>query len=250
MHSTHIWHKFHLYRSQIVFCTVFIFSSISLLAQNQAYSRRFLENYDLEEYHFGFYIGSGFTRFNHTYSKSFANSTSPITAIYSPTAFALKIGLMVDKQLSSKLSLRATPGINIHEKSMVFEELDINNEIIKKPLKKQTDIFEVPVMFKYKSERRKNSRMYILAGTSLLYEANIRKSTRASAATFPAKTLDFTLDYGFGYEHFMGYGKLTPEIRFSHGIRNLLVPNSRATQINDNISSLNTHTVTLYLFFE
>ena len=103
-------------------------------------------------------------------------------------------------------------------------------------------------MFKYKSERRGNVRMYVFGGVRYAVETNA--VNRRGRQQFTTKNNDFSVEYGTGIEFFREYFKFSPELHFSHGIVNLVNPvTARGTAIGG-IDRLSTHTVTLYILFE
>jgi hypothetical protein len=60
---------------------------------------------------------------------------------------------------------------------------------------------------------------------------------------------DLLLEYGVGLDLFYPYFKFAPELRFSHGLRNILDPRRNDTYSNS-LQSLRTNTVTLYFNIE
>ena len=112
--------------------------------------------------------------------------------------------------------------------------------------------FELPVYFKYKSNRRENIRMYFLGGFRFGTETNaVNFNGRRNALNqFVIRKSDFALEYGFGLELFQKYFKLTPEIVFSHGLPNLVQPGISANTPLGSIQRISTHGVTLHLIFE
>jgi hypothetical protein len=245
MHTTYFWHLLHLYRSKIGLLLIVLLTGTSALAQNKVYNRRFLENYDDRLTHFGFYFGSGFSRLDVRHNDLFATDPNKTVKITSKPRFAFKVGMVANRYLTPHWDLRTTPGINISSKELryhIFEAEPIIDE-------RDLDYFEVPLLLKYKSDRRKNTRMYLLAGTNFLVETNIRKGQRSLISKLPIKTADFCIEYGAGFEQFMEFGKLTGEVRFSHGLRNLHQPDTNKPHAAG-IQGLRSHTVTLYLFFE
>ena len=92
--------------------------------------------------------------------------------------------------------------------------------------------------------------MYLLAGVTLGIETNVKRSRGGGGINnrLDTKTSDFTLDYGVGFEQFFQFFKFAPELRFSHGLGNMLQPANNSASIG--IERLRTHTVTLYLNFE
>lgn len=246
MHTTYLWHKFNLYWRKIGLLFLFSILQYPLFSQTKVYNRRFLENYDDKEIHFGFYFGTGFTRFNFKHADDFNLPTNDVVNISSPSKFAFKVGMVVNRYLNRRWDVRATPGINITSREIDYEKFGAATISDARDL----DIFEIPITFKYKSERRKNSRMYMLAGTNFLIETNIRKSARLAVAKLPSKTADLCLEYGFGFEQFLEFGKLSGELRFSHGLFNMNLPADPTKPYRKSIESLKSHTVTVYLFFE
>ncbi len=245
MHSTYIWHKFNIHWRKVVFFVLFIAISSQLFSQTKVYNRRFLENYDDKDIHFGFYFGSGFSRLNPKHSDYFLDPTDETVNVTSPTKFAFKVGMVINKYLNNRWDIRTTPGINISSKELkydIFNQPTITNT-------RDLDYFELPVLFKFKSQRRKNSRMYMVAGGNFLIETNIRKGQSSLIAKLPTKTADLCLEYGFGFEQFLEFGKFTGELRFSHGLKNLYQADA-LKPYTKGIGALKSHTVTVYLYFE
>ena len=243
MHSTNLWYKFNLHWRKITLFLSLLILQYPLLSQTKVYNRRFLENYDDKDIHFGFYFGTGFSRFETQHSSLFqADSTVSVT---SPSKFAFKVGLVVNKYLNKRWDVRITPGINITNKELKYEIFGHPEPITDA---RDLDYFEIPVLFKYKSDRRKNSRMYMLAGANFMVESNVRGGQKRLKSNLPTKTADLCLEYGFGFEQFLEFGKFTGELRFSHGIRNLYVPDPK--EYRKGLENIKSHTVTIYLYFE
>ncbi len=246
MHTTYFWHKFNLYWRKIGFILLLFLSQNQLFSQTKVYNRRFLENYDDREIHFGFYFGTSFSRLNPSFDENFNAATNKTVLVTSPAKFGFKVGMVVNKYLNRHWDVRTTPGINITSKQLdyeIFGSTPISNS-------RDLDIFEIPVMLKYKSERRKNSRMYMLAGANFMVETNIRKGQKALISQLPTKTADLCLEYGFGFEQFLEFGKFAGELRFSHGLKNLFVNDVANKPHTIGLDALKSHTVTVYLFFE
>jgi len=113
---------------------------------------------------------------------------------------------------------------------------------------RETAWFELPLMLKYKSERRGNVRMYIFGGIRYAVETNA--VNRKNRTQFTTRNNDFSIEYGTGIEFFREYFKFSPELHFSHGIVNLINPVTAVGTTIAGIDKLTTHTVTLYISFE
>ena len=113
---------------------------------------------------------------------------------------------------------------------------------------------EIPLMIKYKSERRGNERMYIFAGLRYSTETNasfaLGRKRQANSVEIPLKGSDFSIEYGVGLELFREYFKFAPELHFSHGMKNLIDPLKTRNTYLGITDKITTHSVTLYFIFE
>jgi Outer membrane protein beta-barrel domain len=244
MHSTNLWHKFNIHWRKITLIFTFLFIQFSVFSQTKVYNRRFLENYDDKEIHFGFYFGTGFSRFDLRHSPNF--QANNVVLVTSPSKFSFKVGLVVNRYLNNRWDVRTTPGINITNKEIKY---DIFGATTPTTDSRDLDYFEMPVLFKYKSARRKNSRMYMLGGLNLMLDATVRKGAAVAKTNLPSKNADLCLEYGFGFEQFLEFGKIAGELKFSQGLKNLYVSDITKPYRNS-LDSFKSHTVTLYLYFE
>nr|WP_229374950.1 porin family protein [Fibrella rubiginis] len=216
------------------------------------YIRKYKEDYDLKPIHFGFYFGLPTTRYGLTYTPNFASANgsvtdpNPIVRITSPNNTGLlRVGFLVNAFLDDNFDLRTNPGISIISRSINYTYADGTE----KANLIESAWVELPLLLKYKSARRVNSRMYLIGGASLGIETNRKRREDASLGLPNTASTDFSLEYGIGFEQFLEYFKFAPELRFSHSLVNAF-KGSTATPATTNIQRLTTHTVTLYLNFE
>lgn len=253
MFTTYFWHKYHLYWQKVVTFVMFlgVFSlgiSQESKAQRYEYKRIYDEFYDDKIVHFGFLFGFGSSQFNVYHSKNFGAGTVADTAvtIVSPGNFAFQVGGLVNFKLNDRFDFKT--GINI---ALYGREVDyrFNNSPDFPAELRESTWLEIPLLLKFKSQRRGNSRMFVDAGVKIGIEANVRKNA-ASSRRLDTKTGDLSLEYGVGFEQFFKFFKFTPELRFSHGLTNMFVTPTNNNIYARDIQRLNVHTVTLYLMFE
>lgn len=221
---------------------------VSTLPQTQAqtsykYIRKHLERYDDKTIHYGFFFAMPTTRFNVTHSDAFLTADSAYR-IYSPNKPSFRVGLSINAYLTNRFDVRFTPSVSLSSREVHY---DYPGGTSVTETRESTWI-DFPLLLKYKSERRNNSRMYLLAGGTFSVESNVRRRELIGASKLSTGTMDFTVDYGIGFEQFFEFFKFAPELRFSHGLVNLFNPTNNTAGIG--ISKLTTHTVTLYLNFE
>ncbi|MCC6721818.1 MAG: PorT family protein [Bacteroidia bacterium] len=89
----------------------------------------------------------------------------------------------------------------------------------------QSTYFELPLLIKYKSERKKNHRFYIIGGLGYRYnftnDVETQRSTTKPIVALKPNT--FNYDIGFGFDLYYPYFKFSPEIKISNDITNAIV---------------------------
>ncbi len=229
----------------VFFCLSFLICS-EVSAQNNT-KQKFQPDYDAKKTRFGYFLGLAMTNYNVRYSPYFLQpSQEKFFSVVSPKTYGLKMGGLMNIQINDNFDFRILPTVALYSR-----ELSVNDDSLQF---KQNDKawFELPFMLKYKSLRRGNARMYMFTGVRLAFETNAVNLAKRNKLNNPLelKHNDFNLEYGAGVELFRQYFKLAPELHFSHGIRNLIVPFINPNSPLGVVDKLNTHTVTVYLFFE
>lgn len=216
-------------------------------AQGQGYKyiRKHLERYDDKAIHYGFFFAAPVTRFSITHSPTFLTADSAYR-IYSPNKASFRVGFVVNGYLNDRYDVRLTPSVSLFSREVLY---DYPNGAQVKEIRESTWL-DFPLLLKYKSQRRNNSRMYLLAGGAFSVETNVRRRENQGASRLSTGTMDFAVEYGAGFEQFFEFFKFSPELRFSHGLVNLYRPAANGNAASIGIQKLTTHSVTLYLNFE
>ena len=144
----------------------------------------------------------------------------------------------------SPFIFRFAPGVNFLTRKVEFlsHGYPAPDSILSQEI--SSTVVQFPLLVKYQSDRRRNTRVYMLAGINPIVAASNRRN---DPLRNQLRTLDrdLTLEYGVGLELFYPLFKLAPELRFSHGLRNLLVP--RNDLYSSSLQSISTNSVTLYI---
>lgn len=234
----------------IVSLLVVILTGTTLYAQMN--KRTYQADYDAKPIKFGYFIGVPYTNLNVKFNSYFVNQSDYI-AMTSPATMGLKLGGLANVYINDYFDFRILPTVALYNRKLAYRYLDAAEPDPDKKLKerseeRQSAWFELPIMLKYKSERRGNVRMYIFGGFRFALETNPVK--RKNSQQFNAKTSDLCIEYGTGLEIFREYFKFAPELHFSHGLVNLVNPANSTGTAMQGVNRLTTHTVTLYLLFE
>ncbi|MET4073401.1 hypothetical protein ABIB44_000632 [Hymenobacter sp. UYCo722] len=263
MATPHFRHQLHLHGAQLI-RLVLVASVLALLpsaaqAQRKARARvsrsssgvvksvtvQNLPAYDERWFHPGMYLSFSGAKFNLEQSDYYvANKWVTANSIISPS---LGVGFIADARLGgpdSPFILRFAPGVNFQTRSIEFRPIGYPSpdSIVTQNI--TSTIVQFPLLIKYQSDRRRNARMYMIAGLNPTLTASNRRSDPLHNV-LRAEGSDLTLEYGVGLELFYPLFKLAPELRFSHGLRNLLVP--RNDVFSRSLQYMSTNAVTLYI---
>jgi len=209
--------------------------------------------YDNRRLHYGFFLAlnrSGFrTRTTPYFLEQLVdtnlNPGSRILGINPRASIGFTTGFILNVRLFEFLDARVLPTVSFYQR---FVDFRYQNDSIVTELKQSTFSFiELPILLKYKSQRRNNTRMYMLAGIKPSIEVGSKKG-EIQEDRLRSTTFDFNVEYGFGFDLYYPLFKFSPEIRFSHGLSNLR--NKDPNVYSQSIKKMYTHTISVYFNFE
>ena len=243
MHATDTRYKLYLLRLQIVII-LSLCSLVELQGQNLNYDN--LWDYDEQNVHYGFLIGVHSSDYRIKYNDAFVSpGMDSLHSIAPGKHFGFKLGFVVDLYLFQYLSFRITPTVAFYEYDLTYRYVDGQDDLLEF---KDATMLEIPLLFKYKSARRGNLNMYLIAGPNFQFEAAGRGDGVRTRQKLELKNFNTTFDVGMGFDIFYELFKFTPEIRYSFGFRNLLPDTSN--DFDSALSKLTTHNVTAFITFE
>jgi hypothetical protein len=258
MQRTDIRDKFHLYRRIVILAILPLLFFNSLVYGQE---RNFIFNRsgsDDQNISYGFFLAGHNSSLRIKYSEDFldpdnANLTNvrAIMPVFSP-GFAL--GFLVTGRLHDQVNVLFTPKVGFYEhRTDVQLFADDSDEvggigINTVPLMTEETLIEFPVLFKYKSERFNNTRMFFIGGVN----GQVRTKKQEEADEDPVVLLgrDLALEMGMGFDLYFKYFKFSPEIRFSHGLMNLYREGRSDPRIDGAITDIRRKSITIYLNFQ
>ena len=247
MQTAHIWNQLHLHGAKIM-VLLMILAGISQEAYSQ--QKRWVNknnpNYDERKLSYGFLIGLHTSAYQIKYSDRFV--TQDLDTVYSiePSwSPGFSLGFIVNYRLTDLLDFRITPKVAFYEHTLRYlytDETPTQEKLV------ETTMVELPVLLKYKSERRGNIRMYMVGGAKPGLEASGKKEVADISSNLGITSMNLSLEAGFGFDLYYPLFKFSPEIRFSRGIVNIL--KNTTNQYGQPLERVNTNTITLYLLFQ
>ena len=205
-----------------------------------------LPNYDDKLLHYGFILATNYTRFITKHSQEFINRSDTIKTITPVGSAGFTLGFIFNARMYDFFDFRITPSVGFYQRGINYEFFN-NGKKINDIQTIESTFIELPLLVKYKSERRKNVRFYFIGGIKPAISTS-SKNRDQRPDKLRTQNFDLSIDYGFGLDKYYPLFKLAPEIRFSHGLLNMAVKDPHI--YSQTIKSLTTHTVTLFFNFE
>ncbi len=244
MRTFNIWNQFNLCGKKISLILPLLVLAISQTTFAQRTKEIHLPFYDERKLHFGFQLGGMMSKINLGYSTYYVSDGDTTQSITPLGSGGFTLGFILSTRLKDDLwSLRFTPTVAFYQRAVEF---GYRNDRFETKSYENTFI-ELPVLLKYKSVRRGNTRMYMVGGLvpSFKVAGDKQKLDENQILTID-QNLEIT--YGLGFDLYFEFFKFAPELRFSHGIPNVFTtPNNPFTR---GIDAVTTHRVSLFLNFE
>jgi len=247
MQTAHIWNKLHLYGPKVI-VVLLVLAAISQEAysQKKRWITRNNPNYDDRKLSYGFLIGLHTSAYQIKYSDRFVkrdmDSIYSIEPGWSP---GFSLGFIVNYRITDLLDFRITPKVAFYEHTLRYR---YTNETPTQEKLVETTMVELPVLLKYKSERRGNIRMYMVGGFKPGLEASGKREMENISSNLGITSMNLSMEAGFGFDLYYPLFKFSPEIRFSRGMVNIL--KNTTNQYGLPLERVNTNTITLYLLFQ
>ena len=246
MHPFHFWSLFGIHWRKIT-TALFLIGILWTIASETLFAQRMRELnlpfYDDRKMHYGLFFGVHHHAYNLRKSQYFVDNQNIITAVQPLNAVGLSFGFILNRKLTEHVDVRVLPGIAFYERKIRFVHIDASEEI----QTSESTFFEIPLLVKYKSLRRLNSRLYFVGGLKPGIEARSKKKEK-SDKELRTRGFDLSLELGVGLDQYFRLAKFSPELRISLGLLNTLVKDEN--EFAKRIDRLTSKTVSLLLYFE
>jgi hypothetical protein len=165
-------------------------------------------------------LGYNTSHYNITHDPSFTNPTlnNKIADVESGNTGRIHLGIMANYQLSKRFDLRFYP------LNLVFSEKKLDYLMKSNAVENQraeSIVMSFPLQVRLKSDRINNFRVYTLAGAKYDFDLASNAGARNSDNMLKIKKNDYGVEGGIGFQFFLPYFILSPEIKFSYGLSNI-----------------------------
>jgi hypothetical protein len=222
----------------IIAVLLLLASSITSFAQLRDFYN--LPEDDDKAYHIGIVVMGVSSRFQISQHPNFLASDT-VLGVYPQNTGGIGIGGMHTFRIASHWDFRIVfPQLLFANKVLTYNlkypesgESTVTNKVI------ESILLGVPVQVKYKSDRINNFRVYMMAGGK--WETDLSSKAREKNADdlVKLKANDFGIEAGIGFNFYMRYFILSPEIKISNGLSNVhdRDPNLKFSNVIDKIQS-------------
>jgi len=226
----------YLLRLKIILLVITISFAAPVTAQREIYRA----SHDDMPYYFGLTLGYNSSYLHQTKSKTFLANDSVLVAEQGAGG-GISLGLLATGRLSDHFQIRINPSLLIGGSRVFTYTLGspAPGEDIHQKKILPTTIVSLPVHFKLNSDRIDNFRTYLLFGVKFDTDLAGNAAARNAGDLIKLKKNDFGLEGGIGFNFFLPFVTISPELKFSYGLTNLLQsdPSLKYSSVFDKLQS-------------
>lgn len=208
----------HLLRLQIVLVLTFSFTQHSF----GQYKELYRTDRDDKPFYFGMTLGGATAYLHPSKSSQFLLNDSILSAEPAKSA-GYSVRLLATARITNRLEFRINPGLILGiDRSFTYRlgsRQLYEDSIVVKDI--QSNIATFPFQFKFNSDRINNFKVYMLGGVKYDIDLASNASARNAQDLIKLKGSDFGVEVGLGFNFFLRFVTVSPEIRFSNGLTNL-----------------------------
>lgn len=216
------------------------------------YIAKNLERFDERKYHFGFIVGANKGSLLLDLASSQVLVENKVTNIRVEPLPGLDLAIVASYNLHKNIRIRTIPGISFQDRKIHYTLINNEGEAEEEFKVTETTNIELPILFKFRTNRYGNFAAYALAGGKYSVDMASKKKKNSSSPDDQNKLLldkkDYSATLGAGFDFFLPYFKFGIEVRYSRGIKNLLIP--EGTQFTNPINGLRGQTFQFCMTFE
>jgi hypothetical protein len=200
--------------------------------------------YDKRRFNMGFTIGLNFSDVKLYYGPLDFNriTLEKLREIRVTNVPGINLGIINNLKLGNNFDLRFVPSVSLQQKlfSYVFKDNVVDKKL-------EATYMELPFFIKFKSNYYRHYRVYIMSGVKYSINLMSDKRVKDDPDLIKIEGEDLSWEFAFGIDLYGDRVKLSPEIRYSLGLRNIYVNES---YYGDAIKMLTSHGIVLCLNFE
>jgi hypothetical protein len=188
--------------------------------------------YDEDLFYLGFNVGVNNNYYNFNRNVEFATpAPGTVSSINPKNNLSLTMGLAGTLRLSKHTLLRLNPTVVIAGSKNLFTFTRIEYPTVNPTMNATTALINIPLALKIVSDRYNAfhytdiMRHYVFVGGKIDYELKGPDGSIVNSSEPIIENIFNSLDYGYemglGVSFYLRYATISPEVKFSYGLRNL-----------------------------
>lgn len=221
----------HLSGRKIIFTLAFCVCVLTAQAQIQGKSYNYLD-FQKKPYYFGITFGFNNSGYKINHSPNFIDNKDDVDLDKSifiaegASGTGLEVHMVTNLKIGEYFDFRFIPGVSLVERTFEFKD-----NLDQLAIAKIESVFvDVPFQIRYKSAPYKDKRAFVAAGMKYTYDVQSNSKTQQANSLIKITPHDFQAEVAVGFQIFLPYIIVSPELKFSQGINNILIYNDNINQ--------------------
>ncbi|WP_236972300.1 type IX secretion/gliding motility protein PorT/SprT [Membranihabitans marinus] len=178
-------------------------------------------NKQFKDYYFGISFGLHKSNLKVLHGSSFQDQNRvKLIESYENPGYDIKV--IGNLKVGEYWDFRLLPGFSFGQMELMYQK---NQTAVEAPVSLEYVYGELPFHIRYKSHPYKDMRVYVFAGAKYCFDISSKSRTQSEANELNISASDYALEGGIGFQFFFPYFILSPEIKISRGISNILINN-------------------------
>ncbi len=228
----------------LVYAAAFGFSP-DCSAQTSRGNYNFLD-FNQKPYYFGITLAYNSSNFKVFQSRNFVLNDS-IRRVESVTGPGFNLGIVTNLKIGESFDIRFLPTLSFAERNINYAApRDVRRPFFRKI---ESVFVEMPFHARYKSVPFHDMRLFVISGIKYSFDVASDSRSRMAESLVKIAPNDFSFEIGAGIQFFLPYFIFSPEIKYSHGLNNILIFDNELEE-STVIEKVLSRTLTVSLHFE
>jgi Outer membrane protein beta-barrel domain len=216
-----------------------------LFGQTARGNYNFLD-FNQKPYYFGITLAYNSSNFKVYQSREFILNDS-INTVESVTGPGFNLGIVTNLKIGENFDVRFLPTLSFGERNINYNPTRFD----RRPFARRVEsvFVEMPFHARYKSAPFHDMRLFVIAGIKYSFDVASDSRSRNAETLVKIAPNDFAYEIGAGVQMFLPYFIFSPEIKFSHGLNNILIFDKELEE-SSVIDKVLSRTFTLSFHFE
>ncbi len=214
-------------------------------AQSSRGNYNFLD-FSQKPYYFGITLAYNTSNFRVFQSKDFVLNDS-IRKVESVAGPGFNLGIVTNLKIGGYFDIRFLPTLSFGERNINYS---VPGDTRRPFARKVESVFvEMPFHVRYKSAPFHDMRLFVIGGVKYSFDVASDSRSRQAESLVKIAPNDFAFEIGAGAQFFLPYFIFSPEIKFSHGLNNILIFDDNLEE-SSVIEKVLSRTLTISFHFE